>query len=101
MLASSHKTTHGVVDHHVAGVVHFVVVDGALDDVLESIRVEIERCAVRALVVETTEPIDAADARHIASVLDQSQWQVGTKADEVLGHRLVSDDGREILLTSV
>jgi hypothetical protein len=92
------------VAHHVAGVVHFVVVDGTLDEVLEAIRVEIERCAVRALVVETAEPIAAADARHIASVLDHSRWQVGTKLDAPAaerGHRLVNDDGREILLTSV
>jgi hypothetical protein len=109
VLASSHERIHreGVVAHHVAGVVHFLDVDGSLDDALEAIWAEIERCEVRALVVETAEKISAADAQHIVAVLAEtgSRWQVGTNRgpgapDAAIDHRLQSDDGREVLLTS-
>jgi hypothetical protein len=113
MLAGSHDTPHGsaVRAHRVAGVVHFVEVDGDLDDVLAVIEVEMNRCQVRALVIDLTDDIgltdDAVisehDAMRIIATLDdprlEGNWHTCEQAGEGSAstlRRLWHDDGREI-----
>lgn len=97
MLASSHDASpHGpVVSHRCAGVVHFVEVEGGVDNALDAIRAELDECGAHALVVDLTRSvkITGMDVDRIAAVLeDRGIERLQIRVDD-------GEDGQSIVIS--